>query len=210
VKTFISRVVILFTALLFTNSLFAQEKDALSTKAFGIQLAGGSQVNLKGIYVSGGLFYTKNKVQYTLQFNFTGYKYVTLNDLNYSWFIENTNSVSALIGYKVPVHKWEILLDAGLNIGVGRFITNANSYNAGFIISDNASYFKSGFLGPTFNCFSKYNFTDKINIGLSFTTFLNYYFQYQTSYPYGSNHQYKFRYLNNYYGMQISIGYKIK
>ena len=204
---YIFKAVTLSIALFFTNFLFATEKDSLVKKETGVLFAGGSQTNLKGIYFTGEFYYSKNKIRYALQYNYTGSHYINLT--NFSGFLEHTNSVSTLIGYKIPIHKFSILLNGGLNFGTGRFATKS-SYDYGWIIADNTSYFKTGFLGIIINGSTKYNLTDKINLGLSFTTFFNYYFQYRTSYPYGSNHQYKFQYLDNFYGLQLCADYKIR
>ena len=58
-KTYIYRVAILIIILSFTKPIFAQVKDTLVKKEFGVKLSAGSQINLKGIYYTGGLYYSK-------------------------------------------------------------------------------------------------------------------------------------------------------
>ena len=205
---YISRVAILFTILFSTSILFATEKDSITKKQFGVILAGGSQPNLKGVYFTGGLHYSKNKMFYSFQYNYFCFNYIQIN--NFSGFLEYRNSVSALVGYKIPFHKFSVFLQSGFSFGSGRFASKKSYNSLGFAISENSAYFKTGFWGPIINISAKYNVTDKIGIGLSLTSLLNYYFKYAPYTNYYGNHDYKLQRLGNFYGLQFCIDYRIK
>jgi hypothetical protein len=195
----ISFLLIIF--LFFTDFVSAQGKDTLVKKEIGIEVSGGSQIDMIGIFFKGGFYYSRKRTKYTLQYQYYGFNHVNLDD--FKGYLEESHSVSALVGYKIPIKKFSIFLNAGLCFGNGRFANQTYNNNNG----ENTYYFKTGFLGLVLNCAATYDINDRFNIGLSFNTFINSHF-----YPSPSN-QYiikNFRYLNNYNGLQISAGYKIK
>jgi hypothetical protein len=197
-------VAILFIALFFTNFLFAQNKDTLVTKEIGVKLMGGSQTNLKGVFFCGSFYYSKKKIIYTLQYNYSGSNYINLDVVNFKGFLEQSSSVSALIGLNLHKDEWLSSINGGLSFGSGRFWYKGVSYNSGISFTDNTIYFDTDFFGLIFNCDVKHSLTDKMNAGIAFTSFFNYYYKYQTAYSYEIQH------LNNYYGLQISLEYKIR
>ena len=194
-KKYILLAVILFPVQFYTNNLFAQKKDSLVKKELGIELLGGTSINNKGIYFSGNLNYTRNKFQYTLQYNYYGYNYINIDNVNLHEYLEYSHILALLAGYKFEIHKFRIIPMLGISIGTGRF-ADKNSYDNGYIygmLGDNISYNKNDVFGFVFNGAFKYQITDKFNAGLTYNTFLNY----VKSHP------------NFYYGLQLSTGYKI-
>lgn len=194
-KKYILLAVILFTVQFYTNNLFAQKKDSLVRKEVGVEILGGTSINNKGIYFSGNFNYTRNKFQYTLQFNYYGYNYVNIDNVNLHEYLEYSHILALLAGYKFEIHEFSIIPMLGISIGSGRF-ADKNSYDNGYIygmIGDNISYNKNNVFGFVFDGAFKYQITDKFNAGLTYTTFLNY----VKSHP------------NFYYGLQLSTGYTI-
>ena len=195
-KMYIFRVAILFTAIFLTNDLFAENSDSLARKEIGIEISGGSRVNLKGLYFTGNLYYARKRMQYDLQYNYYGYNYVRFKNINLNGHLEYTQDIAFLCGYKVPIHKFSILPMAGICFGNGRFkTTDEGTLNYGNGMPGiNSTYDKRFFIGLVFNCGFNYQITNHICTGVKFTTFYNRI----------HNHDYP------YYGLQLSAGYKIK
>lgn len=209
-KTYIYRVAILIIILSFTNPIFAQVKDTLVKKEFGVKLSAGSQINLKGIYYTGGLYYSKKRIQYTLQYSYYGYNYVNLSGVDFNGNLEYVSFISALVGYNIPFHKWTFTINGGLNYGNGGFLINNTTYNYGYSTQVLTTYIQTNFFGGHLNFDIKYKLTNRIKVALSANAINNFYYKND---PYDASldkPRFSIKYLGLNYGLQLGVNFKIK
>lgn len=185
---------ILFSIQLITNDLFAQTGDDKIKDELAVQIAGGTQVNFKGTFLSGGVYYLHHRFKYSLQFDYTAYDYLKLK--TFEGYLNYSKSGSVLFGYTQPLKKWNPYINVGLAFGKGRFKDHPNPFR-----NDINEYFETGFSGFTANGGFEYDILKRLSAGVSISFFKN---LYSDRFPFGINS------IKSYYGMQFGVIYKIK
>jgi hypothetical protein len=65
-------------------------------------------------------------------------------------------------------------------------------------------------IAPVVNCASKYSLTKKVNVGLAFTIFFDYYYKNLASYGYTIKQEFIVQHIDNFYGLQLCVDHNMK